>query len=472
MSMKRRICYLFAVLLFSLVPLIGCAEKQEAVSSALPQSSSSAAETSTAAVSSALEASSGPESVFTSEMTEREKGWREDFAYFKECYAQNHADPFYFVSEEELDWQLEQLAKKVPELSDTDLFFELSKIVAGLGDNHTALLTPEGFYSQIFPVGVCYIGEKLCPYAYLEGYEQFEPYLLHEIVSVNGVDIKYLEKKMESFINPNNVWARKTDFVNHFFMPAFFEWAGCDTKNGYSLQLLDDDQRVVSVEMPVIDYDEKERKKVVKAENWDAVDFRNKETGVEFHETEQGSYVLFTLSNSMYNQEELYDQLMKKAASLLAEHPGSKLVIDLRNDPGGWQEAVDDIEERIPLLKESYEPQTYVVTSGHTASGAIGVLLNFKREMNAVQIGEPTGQFTFFWGLANAPELTLPFSGIEFQIGNQRGYYPSKTIELRFDENSKLYECENTVLPDVYVSQSIEDAKQGKDSVIEWILEH
>ena len=42
--------------------------------------------------------------------------------------------------------------------------------------------------------------------------------------------------------------------------------------------------------------------------------------------------------------------------------------------------------------------------------------------------------------------------------------------EEYYDENGRLYPWENTILPDVYVYQDIEDIRQGKDSVIEWVL--
>jgi hypothetical protein len=44
-------------------------------------------------------------------------------------------------------------------------------------------------YDRYFPVSVACFGSKLYLTSYLEGYEQLAPYLLHDIVAVNGVDI-------------------------------------------------------------------------------------------------------------------------------------------------------------------------------------------------------------------------------------------------------------------------------------------
>lgn len=468
--MKRHICFLLAFLLFISFCFTACSSGQNAASTAVSQttsqpqagSSSSQSLSEPALISSAAE---DPEA----ELSQREKDWRADFAYFKRHYLMYHPDPFYYVSEEEFDWQIGQLVKKVDQLSDMDLYFEFAKIVAGLGDNHTSVHTPNDFNDRIFPVGAKYFGEKLYLCGYLKGYEQFEPYQLHEIVSINGVDIKYLQKKAESVLYPTNEWCSKDWFGEGFFNPCFFDWACRNTEAGYTVQLLDDNQRVVSLELPVIAYDP-DTLVVVKPENWDKLP-RLQETGVSFYETEKGNYVYLALIGAtMYDRGIFYHELMQEVSSLLTEHPGSKLVVDLREHPGGDDRVVEDIKSDFPLLKESYEPKTYVLTGGGTMSASIHMLLVFKEEFGAVQAGEPTGQFTSLWGYSNPVTMTMPRSQISFNVATH--FVENTSKNLFYDENGKLYEWENTVLPDVYVSQTIEDIKAGKDSVIEWVLEH
>lgn len=458
--MRRFIIFLLTMIFFISI-CVACV-RQDTGNFQLFQSSLG----STAELSPSSEAA--PQSGLQPELTEREKGWRGDFAYFKRHYLMYHPDPFYYISEEEFDWQIEQLAKKVNSLSDMDIYFELAKIVAGLGDNHTVLDKPDGFYDQVFPIGVKFFGEKLYLCGYLKGYEQFGPYQLHEIVSINGVDIQYLLKKAGSVTAPTNEWDSKDQFEKQLFSPHFFDWAGCNTETGYTVQLLDDDQKVVSVEMPVVKNDPNTAV-VVAPENREKLP-RLQETGVKLFETEKGNYVyLAFIGTTMYDKGNFYHELTRQTASLLKEHPGSKLVVDLREHYGGDERAVDDIKSDIALLKESYKPETYVITGGGTMSAAIKMLLTFKQEIDAVQVGEPTGQFTSFWGYSNPITMTMPSSQISFHISNHFGEYT--TENTYYDENGKLYEWENTILPDVYVSQTLEDFKEGKDSVIEWVLE-
>ncbi len=481
--MKKYVYFLFAAVILISV-CAGCA-RQETASSEFMQSSSEVQSAPAVSSEPSSAVSSAPETASLSEpepeLSARERKWRGDLAYFKRHYVMYHPDPFYYVSEEELDWQLEQLAKKVPELSDNDIFFELSKIVAGFGDNHTSIHTPDDLYSEYFPIGIRYFGDKLYLTCYREKFAQFQPYLLHEIVSVNGVDMKYLQQKFESIVHSANAWRSKSIFQEAFFLPAFFDWAGCDYKDGYTIEILDDNQKVVSMELPVITQDADVGEKWIYPEGWEKILFLNQKYGwgketladVQFVETEQGNYIYLFIAGVMYSDEELYHGLMQKAGSLLAEHPGAKLVIDLRNDLGGWIDAVNAIKEDSLWLKETYMPQTYVIAGSGTESNGITLLSVIKRELNAVQVGEPTAAFTpsfCYYGTELEYTHTLPCSQLSFSVANYwcEGKYPDMAL---YDEEGKLYPWENTVLPDVYVSQDVEDIKAGKDSVIEWILE-
>ncbi len=160
-------------------------------------------------------------------LLERDQNWINDIQYLQERYKTYHPDPFYLCSEEEFDWKIDQLCQNVDSLSDNDIFFELMAIIAGMGDIHTYVLPSDSLYDYLFPFGVQYYDGRLYLTAHMEGYEQFEPYLLREIVAVNGADISYLERNFERIITPNNKWNRREIFCGQYFGSAFFGWAEC-----------------------------------------------------------------------------------------------------------------------------------------------------------------------------------------------------------------------------------------------------
>lgn len=405
-------------------------------------------------------------------ISQREKDWREDLSFFKKQYTKHHPAPFYYVTEEELDRQLEELAQKADQLSDTDLYFEFATLVAGLRDTHTHVYPIEDLYTHIFPVGRRWIDGKLYLIGYWEKFDQFQPWLLHEIVSVNGVDVKYLLKKADGVVDPVNQWRSRLGFIEDYVNPAFFDWAGCDYRDGYTFEFLDDDQKVVSVEMPLVTQDaDVLGEKGIYPEGWEQITYYNQKEGATLFETERGSCVILDFGRSMGEGKEHYREIMESASALLTEHPDAKLVVDLRGNGGGLWESLHAIEANIPLLTQSRTPQTYVLTDGFTQSAAVHLLNSFKQEMDAVQVGEPTGQFflAFSSGGGGIIETTPNFQ-ISFSVANSNIYMTGKDPDAFYDEDGKLYEWENTVLPDVYAPLLIEDVRAGKDSAIEWVL--
>ncbi|MDE7283652.1 MAG: hypothetical protein K2N85_08740, partial [Lachnospiraceae bacterium] len=396
-----------------------------------------------------------------------------DIEFLREEYKTKHKDPFYFCSEEEFDWKMDQLIEKVGELSDSDIFYELAAIIAGMGDNHTKVWWdgPLPYCDRLFTIGIVSLNNKLYLWNYLEGYEQFKPYLLHEIVGVNGVDSLYLIRKAASLSESD--WLATVDFPGY---PSFFDWTGCDYKEGYTFQILNDNSEVETVEIPVITIGEWSEGTWIYPESFDSLVYLNGYDQTVYHEGKDGGCIQWCMGHllSGYN--------IRKVTQLMEEHPDcSKLVIDLRKSPGGNANLLpffDEIRKESQLLEEK---QIYVLFKGGTASAATKMIAFFKDEFDAVTVGEPTGQFSSFFSRSVEREISptiLPHSQIKVQISDlwrdntellrEMGVAP--VFKEYYDENGRLYEWETCIQPDVYIHMDIEDFRQGKDSVLEWVL--
>ena len=415
-----------------------------------------------------------PEAPAEPELSQREKDWIEDIEFLREQYKERHLSPFYFRSEEEFDSKLDLLAAKVGELTDNDMYFELAAVVAGMGDIHTQIQIPESLYEQLLPFDIYYFGDRLYLTAYLKGYEQLAPYTLREIVAVNGVDITYLTRKAESIIDPYNSWHSKENFPFVGFTAAFYEWAaGFDARDTFTLQILNENQEVGSVEVPVISPEEYSRGEWVNTVN-------NIQSVAVIYQGDSAAYVdrsggcvYLALGEMTSLSEETYRNLFEEIAGLAEEHPDCrKLAIDLRGNSGGYGVAVEYLQKHLHVLKELPFEQIYVLTNGYAASAAIECLTLFKEELDAVTVGEPTGQFTSFFMHGTSSDgvtFTLPHSQLSVLVatGWLEGDNPENTVLNRLH---RLYEWENTIFPDVFIYQDIENIRQGKDSVLEWVL--
>ena len=427
---------------------------------------------------SAPEEISVPQEPAAPELPQRDRDWIEDIEFLREEYKTKHADPFYFCSEEEFDWKMDQLIAKVDELSDSDIFYELNAIMKGMGDTHTTLWW-DGYLplcDRVFAVNIVTLNGRLYLWNYLEGCDQFEPYLLHEVVGVNGVDSLYLMRRAAELYEPYN-WHTEVEFPEY---PTFFDWVGCDYKEGYTFQILNDNHEVESVEVPVITLDEGLTGTWVYPENCLSLAYIKGGNQVVYCEGKDGGCIQWCMGDLWYPSNTGFQ--LYEVGKLLEKHPdGGKLAIDLRNCPGGNQESLPFLEEIRKNAQLLEGMQIYVLTGGSTASAATRMIAFFKDEFGAVTVGEPAGEFTSFFSRGTESEANpavLPNSQIKVKISDQWRNGPELLEEMGvgfpfeeyYDEDGRLYEWETCIQPDVYVHMDIEDFRQGRDSVLEWVL--
>ena len=428
--------------------------------------------------SSSAEEIPAPQEPAEPELPRRDREWIEDIEFLREEYKTKHADPFYFCSEEEFDWKMDQLISKVGGLSDSDIFYELEAIIHGMGDTHTTLWW-DGYLplcDRVFAVNILTLNGRLYLWNYLEGCDQFEPYLLHEIVGVNGVDSLYLMRRAAELYEPYN-WHTEVEFPEY---PTFFDWVGCDYKEGYTFQILNDDQEVESVEVPVITLSEGQSGTWVYPENCLPLACIRSGDQVVYCEGKDGGCIQWCMGELWSTGTTGVN--VYRVGRQLEEHPDcGKVVIDLRRCPGGSGGLLPLLE----VIRKGAQPlegkQIYVLTGGATASAATKMIAFLKDEFGAVTVGEPTGQFTSFFSRSaerDSRPTVLPNSQIKVKISDEWRDAPellgemgiAPLLEEYYDEDGRLYAWETCIQPDVYVHMDIEDFRQGKDSVLEWVL--
>jgi len=423
-------------------------------------------------------APAAPEASPEPELPQRDRDWIEDIEFLREEYKTKHANPFFFCPEEEFDWKLDRLAAKVGELSDSDIFYELASIIKGMGDTHTTLWWsgPLPICDRVFPVYMFPLNGKLYLYAYLEGFEQFEPYMLREVVGVNGVDSLYLIRRSAELYEPFH--RHSEGEFNQY--PSFFDWVGCDYKEGYTFQILNDNQAVESVEVPVLTLKDGQSRPWVYPENWDSLFYLQSGDRTTYYEGADGGCIQWCMGELWYLSHTWSD--LKEIGKLMEEHPDCrKLAVDLRKCPGGSADSLPFVEE-IRKNAELFEgKQIYVLTGGETASAATRMIAFFKAEFGAVTVGEPTGEFSSFYSRSLEQEdhpTILPHSQITVKISDLWRDSAELLEELDiapiyeeyYDEAGRLYPWETCIRPDVYVHQDIECLRQGRDAVLEWVL--
>ena len=132
-----------------------------------------------------------------------------------------------------------------------------------------------------------------------------------------------------------------------------------------------------------------------------------------------------------------------------------KVIIDFRNNTGGYPDLDGSFLPLVRLLKEA-DAETYILVDGGSFSAAIGLPSVLRRRVtNAKLVGTPGGQAPRFFA---GSTITLPNSGI--------------TVGC----SSKLYDFwpgyeGDALMPDVTVYETLDDFLNGYDTVLKYILE-
>ena len=151
------------------------------------------------------------------------------------------------------------------------------------------------------------------------------------------------------------------------------------------------------------------------------------------------------------------DQLADEIDSTLNNGGTTRLVVDLRYNPGG-----DDRTYRSLLLVLTTNPalsrrgSLLVLIGRQTFSAAVLLATELDKQTNAVFIGEPTGGSPNLY--ANPRPLQLPNSGIVVQVSS------------KYFEAGGPADHRDAIVPDIAVTTSFDDLLAGRDPVLDAAL--
>lgn len=114
------------------------------------------------------------------------------------------------------------------------------------------------------------------------------------------------------------------------------DWAGCDYQEGYTFQILNANQEVESIPVPVVSSKDLDPGEWVVAENLKTISYLKGGNWASYCHGENGGFVYMVFSDLDETSIVLYQNLFQETVQLINAHPDcGKLVIDLRNHGGG-----------------------------------------------------------------------------------------------------------------------------------------
>ena len=149
-----------------------------------------------------------------------------------------------------------------------------------------------------------------------------------------------------------------------------------------------------------------------------------------------------------------FKEFEQKIFNLLNSKSIKKLIVDLRFNNGGNSIQGTEFINKLSTHPINTKGHLYVVIGERTYSSAILNTLDFKKNTNAIIVGEATSGKPNHFG--EVKSFILPNSKI-------KTYYSTKYFK-RSTNNT------NTITPDIKIVNSFTDFKAGKDNVLNWIL--
>lgn len=171
----------------------------------------------------------------------------------------------------------------------------------------------------------------------------------------------------------------------------------------------------------------------------------------EYLEDSQALYIQY---NRCVNDPKLpFADFVKNVFAFADAHPVKRAVVDLRLNPGGDSRVIGPLMSGLKG-RGALRSHVYVLIGPRTFSSAQMAAVDFRHELHATLVGEPTGEKLNGYGEIKV--LTLPGSGLKMQ-------YSTKFFHLGKDD-------EDALEPDFKASMSLSDALAGRDPVLEAAL--
>lgn len=388
--------------------------------------------------------------------------WQEDLGFLARELPRQHANAFHTVERSEFESAVAALERSLPELTPESRYVRLRQIVAMIGDGHTWLQLPPAY--SLLPLRFRWFGDPVREPGSLElrvthAIPEHEQALGAMLARVGDGSVAEAHAAVSTLVaQGESAGSARVATAALLRRPELLL--------GLGLVPAAD-----SVQIGFVDAQGTEHTMTLgPLPPAGATEWQRAATEVPLYLTRTDEAFWFTLLPGSaaaprtvylaFNAYPSYFRFWRDARALhayLERHQAGRLVIDLRNNSGGDFNKVRRL--LIPGLRRRLDRSTladvYVLTGPVTFSAAMTNATDFRRELEAILVGEPTGA---------RPNQYQESGG--FHLPNSRLRVSVSTRYYAFQE-----EDTPGVFPDRWIVPTWEDWVAGRDPALEWILE-
>lgn len=418
---------------------------------------------------------------------ERDRAWEEDVIYLAQIVLGQHPvvqedyhwiytskdwwqvytaqNPFYDVTvRNTFIGEIRSLIAALPERTDREINYEMRRIVGLLNDAHSDVQIASG---DMFPLGlkVLYEGDEAGIYV-VKAPAEYSYLLYSRLVSVNEVPVKEIVHSMMAYVTSENDYLSSNGVIDYSWKSVMM-WTdslravgvlGKDENSAF-FNFLNEAEETVTLTLDAVSYD-------TYKDMDSASGIFSAEEYLDCEDVVQPNYwcarltdrnVYYVRISQFRNSEDapfatFFNDIMLE---LYAVEEPQQVIIDLRGNGGGnvlWQ-MVNDFFGRLDGANIN---GVYILMDERSCSASVIMACQVKNAVgDVVIVGSPAGQPpNFFTGQTYEK---LPNSGIDFSIST---YYVETWKNYPYD----------ALMPDITIYQTLDDYKNGVDTVLEAVL--
>lgn len=363
-----------------------------------------------------------------------------------------------FYDPELREWfigEVDQLIGRIPELSEFDICYALKKILAQFGDAHA--------YLEIFSQEHYIL--RYQDFQTEDGYDIHltrvpggrEELLFAKVLEFNGVPVEEVVEGLAEYSSYENSYGLRhcLFYSNEIEHIEGLEQLGIQDPEADTMTLtleLADGTVTTEVFEGLNEKELEQAKKVSRSvDPMDCPLERNKEYNYwfDYYAEDEMLYIRF---RKMYAREDLsITDMTAQILECVSEYPEiRRIAVDFRRNNGG-NSKLEGFDEFVEALDALDVPEKYVLIDGDSFSAAVMCAAQIELQVEeTVLVGSPTAEPAYVHG------------GKTYSFWNMEYFVPRYTRIYIDDGSDALY-------PEVTVFQTIEDYREGVDTVFEYL---
>jgi hypothetical protein len=375
-------------------------------------------------------------------------GLYNDIFSYRDSIITHHIDPFTKVTKHDFNKIIDDVAAYAGAMNADELFVRFLKINALIADEHTNVTYRE---SNVFPLGCFWFDEGII---ITKTDMEHQDLLFSRIIAIDGHPIKQVMDSLATLSpnpNPGFLHINSTGFIGS---PVILNGLHLiNTKDSIRVSLVKTNNDTATVVF---------HPKNIRHINF--TKYRPHDIALRYSHHPPFWYMIDTVHKLVYFQymrssdnpqfpmAKLCDTLFRNAAAAGIK----KIVIDFRDNSGGDSRVLTPFIEQLRKSTFNTSGGIYVLTGRNTFASSLTNVLEMKKSMPVITIGESTGGSVNYFGEANS--FSLPYTRLTIT-------YSTKHFTSDPTKNGPL-------LPDVTINEKLSDFLNGTDSVLDYIIAH